>query len=48
MIDTNALMRDYKAIEKLWSKGENEVFVCSTVLSELDSHKKDERCVFRF
>ena len=42
MTDTNCLMRDYKAIEKLWDKGENEVYICSTVLSELDNHKKDE------
>lgn len=42
MTDTNCLMRDYKAIEKLWANGENEVFVCSTVLSELDNHKRDE------
>lgn len=44
-LDTNVLMLDYKAIEKLLDGGQNEVYVCSTVLEELDNHKGDANIV---
>lgn len=40
-LDTNVFFKDYKCIEKLLDKDENEVYVCSTVLEELDKHKSD-------
>ena len=39
LLDTNVLMLDYKAIEKMYDNGTNDVFICSTVLEELDNHK---------
>lgn len=42
LLDSNVFFIDYKAIEKLSQNGENEVYVCSTTLEELDSHKNDQ------